>query len=94
MSLVNLQADKVYPLRMEMPQVVFSSIVDSLMAMFLTLHTCCKLKSFNYKTVTIEFVNCLPTNFNSDILKLLHFRHPWGHFGQLQGIDKKFDAHV
>jgi hypothetical protein len=46
----------------------FSNIVDSLKAMFLTPHTCSKLKSLDYEAITIEFVNCLPIKFNGDIL--------------------------
>jgi hypothetical protein len=46
----------------------FSSIVKSLKAMSLTPHTCSKLKSFDYGAIKIEFVNCLPTKFNGDIL--------------------------
>jgi hypothetical protein len=63
MPLVNFQVDKVQPLRMEVPQVVtFSNIVDSLKASSLTLHACFELKSFDYGAITIEFVNCFPTN--------------------------------
>jgi hypothetical protein len=45
--------------------------------MFLTLHTCSELKSLNYRAITIEFVNCLPIQFNGDILlKLPLTCHP------------------
>ncbi len=71
---------------------IFSNVVDSLKAMFLTPHTCYKLKSFDYKAITIEFVNCLPTKFYGDILlQLPPVCHPL-HFGQLQGMDRKFDG--
>jgi hypothetical protein len=64
--------------------VSFSNIVDSLKAMPLTSHTCCELKSLNYMAITIEFVNCIPTKFNGDILfELPHACHPLGHFRQL-----------
>jgi len=78
---------------MEMPQAVaFSSIVDLLKVMSLTLHTCFKLKSFNYRAIAIEFVNCFP---NGDILfELPPICHPLGHSEQLQGMDKKFDGHA
>jgi hypothetical protein len=39
----------------------FTSVVDSLKALFLTLHACSKLKSFDYDAITIEFINCLAT---------------------------------
>jgi hypothetical protein len=72
--------------------VTFSSIIHSLKAMSLILHTCCELKSFNYRAITIEFVNCLPTKFNGDILfELPHVCHPLGHSEQLQGMDKNFN---
>jgi hypothetical protein len=81
---------------MEMSQMVtFSSVIDLLKAMFLTLHTWSKLKSLDYEVITIEFVNYLPTKFNGDILfGLPRICHPLGQPGQLQGMDKKFDGHV
>ncbi len=54
-----------------------------------------KLKSVDYGAITIEFVNCLSTKFNGDILfELLPIYHPLGHFRQLQGMDWKFDGHA
>jgi hypothetical protein len=46
----------------------FTNVVDSLKAMSLTLHVSFELKSLDYGAITIEFVNCLPTKFNGDIL--------------------------
>jgi hypothetical protein len=46
----------------------FTSIVDLLKAMSLTPHACFKLKSFDYDAITIEFMNCLLTKFNDDII--------------------------
>jgi len=64
-----------------------------LKAMSLTSHASFKLKFFDYGAITIEFVNCLPTKFNSDILfELLPMRHPLGHSGQLQGMDRKYNG--
>jgi hypothetical protein len=76
---------------MEMPQVAtFSNVVDLLKAMSLISHTCSKLKSLDYGVIIIEFVNCLPTKFNGDILfENFPICHPLGHFKQLQGIHKK-----
>ncbi len=49
-----------------------------------------QLKSLDYGAIIIEFVNCLPTKFNADILfEIFPIRHPLGHFKQLQGIHKK-----
>jgi hypothetical protein len=63
--------------------------------MFLALHTCFELYSLDYEAIIIEFMNCLPPKFNGDILfELLLIRHPLGHFGQLQGMDIKYDGHV
>jgi hypothetical protein len=95
-SFVNLQAYKVQPLRMEVQQVAtFSNIVDFLKAMFLIPHICSELKSLSWKTITFEFVNCLPTKFNGDILfELPPICHPLGQSRQLQGMDIKFDGHV
>jgi hypothetical protein len=91
--LVNLRIDKVQPLQTEVLQVVaFSNVVDLLKAMSLTPHACSKLKSLYYRAITIEFVNCLPTKFNGDIL----FELPPSHhlLGQLQGMGRKFDGHA
>jgi hypothetical protein len=53
------------------------------------------LKSFDYDVITIEFVNCLPTKFNGDILfELPPLHHLLGHSKQLQGMDKKYNGHV
>jgi hypothetical protein len=81
---------------MEVSQVVaFSSIGDLLKAMFLTPHICSELKPLDYMAITIEFVNYLPSKFNGDMLfELPPIHHPLGHFGQLQGMDIKFDGHA
>ncbi len=73
----------------------FSNVVDSLKAMSLIPYICSELKSLDYGAITIEFVNCLPTKFNGDILfELPPIHHPLGHYGQLQGMDKKFNGHA
>jgi hypothetical protein len=81
---------------LDVPQVApFTSVVDLLKAMFLTPHASFQLKYFYYDAITIEFVNCLPTKFNVDILfELPLMRHLLGHFGQLQGMNKKYDGHA
>jgi hypothetical protein len=54
-----------------------------------------ELKSLNYDVIKIEFVNCLPTKFNGDILfELPPLHHLLGHSEQLQGMDKKYDGHT
>jgi hypothetical protein len=56
----------------------FSSIVESLKAMSLTLHACFELKSLDYGATTIEHVNFLPTKFSGDIfLNYLLFIIHW-----------------
>jgi hypothetical protein len=73
----------------------FTSVVDSLNAKFLTPHASSKLKSLDYSAITIEFVYCLPTKFNGDILfEFPLVCYPLGHSEQLQGMDKKYDGHV
>jgi hypothetical protein len=63
--------------------------------MSLTPNTSFELKSLDYNAITIEFVNCFPTKFNGDIFfELLPMHHLLGHFGQLQGMDRKYDGHV
>jgi hypothetical protein len=58
----------------------FSNIVNLLKAISLTQHTCSKLKSFDYDTITIKFVNFFSTKFNGDILFELPFvYHSLGH---------------
>ncbi len=90
---MNQQAIEEQPLNMDVPQVaVFSNVVKSLKAMSLTPHTCFKLKSLDYKAITIEFVNCFPTKFNGDILfEIFLVHHPLGHSKQLQDMDIKYD---
>ncbi len=62
----------------------FINIVDLLKAMSLTLHASYESKSLDYGAITIEFMNCLPTKFNGDILfELPLVRHPLGHYKQL-----------
>ncbi len=52
-----------------MPQAAtFISIVESQKVMSLISHTCFELKSLDYGAIIIEFVNCLPTKFNGDII--------------------------
>ncbi len=72
-----------------MPQATpFTNVVDSLKVMSLTSRAFSKLKSLDYSAITIEFVNCLPTKFTSDILfELPLMCHPLGHSRQLQGMD-------
>jgi hypothetical protein len=73
----------------------FTNVVDSLKVMSLTSHASFELKSLDYDAIMIEFVNCLPTKFNGDILfKLLLMHHSLGHYEQLQGMDKKYNGHV
>jgi hypothetical protein len=93
---VNSQLVEKQPLHLDVPQVIpFTRVVDSLKSMSLTLHASFKLKSLNYDTITIEFVNCFPTKFNGDSLfELPHVRHPLGHSAQLQGMDRKYNGHA
>jgi hypothetical protein len=59
------------------------------------MHICFELKSLDYGAIIIEFMNCLPTKFNGDILfELPLVCHLLGHFGQLQGVDRKFNGHA
>ncbi len=61
----------------------------------MTPHACSKLKFLDYSAIIIEFVNCLPTKFNGDILfEFFHVHHPLGHFRQLQGMDGKYNGHA
>jgi hypothetical protein len=72
-----------------------TNVVDSLKVMSLTSHASSKLKSLDYSAITIEFVNCLPTKFTSDILfELPPMCHPLGHSRQLQGMDRKYNGHA
>jgi len=53
---------------MDVSQTTFINIVESSKVMSLISHICFELKSFDYGAIIIEFVNCLPTKFNGDIL--------------------------
>jgi hypothetical protein len=71
-------------------KVTFTSIVNLLKTMSLTPQGCSELKSLDYSAIIIEFVNYLPIKFNGDILfELPPMHHLLGHYGQVQGMDKK-----
>ncbi len=73
----------------------FTNIVNSLKVMSLILQVSFELKSFDYNAIKIEFVNCLATKLNSDILfELLFMHHSLGHSGQLQCMDRKYIGHA
>jgi hypothetical protein len=93
---VNFQLAKEQPLLLVVPQAIpFTNVVNLLKVMFLTPHVSFELKSLDYDAITIEFVNCLPTKFNGDILfELFHVLHLSRHFEQLQGMDRKYDGHA
>jgi hypothetical protein len=93
---MNSQPTKEQPLSLDVLQATpFTNVVNSLKAMSLTPHACFELKSLDYNAITIEFVNCLPTKFNGDILfEFPPMCHSFGHFGQLQGMDKKYNGHA
>jgi hypothetical protein len=75
--------------------IAFSNVVESLKAMSLTPHISFELKSLHYGAITIEFANCFHTKFNGDILFQLPFvHHSLGQFGQLKGMDRKYNNHA
>jgi hypothetical protein len=54
-----------------------------------------ELKSIDYGATTIEFVNCLPTKFNGDILfELPPFVIHWDIPDNCKVWKKKFKGHV
>jgi hypothetical protein len=49
--------------------------------MSLAMHANSKLKDLNYDNFCIEFIPCIPTTFNSDVLfEFTPFVNPNGHF--------------
>lgn len=86
---------KFWPVKEQPPHLDVPQCCRFVEVMFLTLHACSKLKSLNYNSIIIEFVNYLPMKFNGEILfELPLVCQSLGHSEQLQGMDRKYDNHV
>jgi hypothetical protein len=71
------------------------SVVDYLKAMSLVAHANSELRDLNYDSFNIEIVPCIFTTFNGDVLfELPPLVSHDGHYGQMQGMDRKHDGHV
>jgi hypothetical protein len=70
-------------------------VVDYFRAMSLVAHANFELRYLNYDSFNIEIVPCILTTFNGDVLfELPPLVSLGGHFGQMQGMDRKHDGHV
>jgi hypothetical protein len=62
--------------------------------MFFAPHATFELKEVSFDTFCIKNVPCIPTTFDGDVLfELPTINNPDGHFGQMQGMDRKYDDH-
>ncbi len=63
--------------------------------MFVAPHSTNKLRSLDYNKIKVQYVFSLPITFSNDIIfELLPIRFPTCHFGQMQGMDYKYDGNV
>ncbi len=52
-----------------------------------------ELRDLNYNNFCIENVHCILSRFSGDVLfEIPHVVSPDGHFGQMQGMDRKHDG--
>ncbi len=63
--------------------------------MFVTPHSSNELRSLDYNKIKVQNDSSIPITFNGNIIfELLPIRRPIGHFGQMQGMDHKYNGHV
>jgi hypothetical protein len=63
--------------------------------MSVTPHLSNKLKPLDYNKIKVQNVSFLPITFNNDIIfEFPPIRLPTGHFGQMQGMDRKYNGHA
>jgi len=74
----------------------FETIIDYLKAMFVAPHLSNELKPLDYNKIKIEYVSFLPITFNDNIIFEMTrpIYLPNGHFGQMQGMDRKYNGHA
>jgi len=57
-------------------------------------HATFELNEVNYNTFHIKNVPYIPSTFDGDVLfDFPPINNPNGHFGQMQGMDRKHDGH-
>jgi hypothetical protein len=72
----------------------FPNVVDCFKLMSFAPHATFELREVNYNRFCIKNVPCIPTTFDGDVLfELPLINNPDCHFGQMQGMDKKYDGH-
>ncbi len=61
--------------------------------MFWALHSTFKLKYLDCDRLLIQKVPFVSIKFNDDVFfEFFKIENPEGHFGQMQGMDKKYDG--
>ncbi len=61
--------------------------------MYFAPHATFELREVNYNTLHIKNVPYIPRTFDGDVLfEPPLVNNPDGHFGQMQGMDKKYDS--
>jgi hypothetical protein len=73
----------------------FKTVIDYLKAISIAPHSSNELRSLDYNKIKVEYVFFRPIIFNDDIIFELSSIHLLiGHFGQMQGMDYKYDGHA
>jgi hypothetical protein len=73
----------------------FENVIDCLKAMSIVPHSSNKLKSLDYNKIKIQYVSFMPITFNDNIIsELPPIYLQTSHFGQMQGMDRKYDGHA
>jgi hypothetical protein len=72
----------------------FHIVIDCIKLMSFAPHVASELREVNYNTLCIENVPYIPATFDGDVLfELPLVNNLDGHYGQMQGMDKKYDGH-
>jgi hypothetical protein len=63
--------------------------------MSITPHLSNEVMSLDYNKIKVQNVSSFPITFNTNIIFELSPMHlPIGHYGQMQGMDRKYDGHL
>jgi hypothetical protein len=72
----------------------FEIVIDYLKIVSITPHLSNEVMSLDYNKIKVQNVSSFPITFNNNIIFELSPMHlPIGHYGQMQGMDCKYDGH-
>jgi len=73
----------------------FEIVINCLTTMSVAPHSSNELRSLDYNKIKIQYVFSLSITFNDDIIfELPPIRLPTDHFGQMQGMDCKYNGYA